>query len=133
MGPLPPCFLSSPLASQSVPRLVSQDAAVAVNDPLEDVLPHVGVDGGEGVVEQVDLGVVVHRPGQAHPLLLAAAQVDPLLADLGLVSPGQDLQVLGEGARPQHLLVEAVLVALPKGYVVSEMGFLEEDFIIDKS
>ena len=60
-----------------------------------------------------------YSPCDTNPLLLAAREVDALLADLRLVSPGQDLQVLGEGARLQCLLVERLLVALPKSDVVS--------------
>ena len=60
-----------------------------------------------------------YSPRDADPLLLAAREVDSLLPDLRLVSPGQDLQVLGEGARLQRLLVERLLVALPERDVVS--------------
>ena len=75
-----------------------------------------------------------YSPCDADPLFLPAREVYPLLPDFGLVSPGQDLQVLGQGARLQHLLVEAVLVALPKGDVVSETGFLLlEYFRVEKS
>ena len=72
-------------------------------------------------------------PGDADPLFLSAREVYPLLPDFCLVSPGQDVQVLCQGARLQHLLVELVLVALPKGDVVSEMDFLLEHYWMDKS
>ena len=45
---------------------------------LKDVFSHVGVDGRQGVVQQVDLGVVIHGAGQTDPLLLTARQVDTL-------------------------------------------------------
>ena len=41
---------------------------------------------------------MVGGPGEAHPLLLAAAEVDAVLPDLGLVAAGEDLQVGVEGA-----------------------------------
>ena len=41
---------------------------------------------------------MVGGPGEAHPLLLAAAQVDAVLPDLGQVAAGEDLQVGVEGA-----------------------------------
>ena len=40
--------------------------------PVEDVLAHVGVDSAEDVVQQHDVGVRVHRPRQADPLLLTS-------------------------------------------------------------
>jgi hypothetical protein len=70
-----------------------------VTDLFKDVLSDVGVDRRQRVVEQVEVGVVVDCPGQADALLLAAGQVDPLLADLRLVPAGQDVQVGLERAR----------------------------------
>ena len=52
----------------------------------------------ERVVQQYDVGLVVGGPGEADPLLLAAAEVDAVLPDLGLVAAGEDLQVGVEGA-----------------------------------
>ena len=106
------------------PRLVAEDAAAVVDDLLEDVLPDVGVDGREGVVEQVDLGVVVHRPRQAHPLLLPAAQVDPLLADLGPVAAGQHLQVGAERARVDGGVVGGAGEVRTEGDVVAHRAVL---------
>ena len=45
--------------SDENPGLLSQHP-LWPDDLCEDVLPHVGVNGGEGVVEQVHVGVVVH-------------------------------------------------------------------------
>lgn len=45
---------------------------------IEDVLADVGVDGGERVVQQNDVTSLVDGAGQAHSLLLTAAEVDPL-------------------------------------------------------
>ena len=44
---------------------------------MEDGVPEGGVDGGEGVVEQVEGAPLVDGPRQADPLLLTAAQVLP--------------------------------------------------------
>ena len=44
-------------------------------------LTHVGVNGRQWVVEEVDVSVAVDGPGQADSLLLPAGQVDSLLAD----------------------------------------------------
>ena len=48
------------------------------DDLLKDVLAHVGVDGGERVVEQVDVGLAVDGARQTDALLLTPAQVDAL-------------------------------------------------------
>lgn len=45
------------------------------------MLPHVGVHCREGIVKEVDVGVAIHGPGQAHALLLAARQVHALGRD----------------------------------------------------
>jgi hypothetical protein len=58
----------------------------------------VGVDGGEGIVEQVDVRVAVDSAGQRDALLLTAGQVDSFVADLGVVAFGQDINIGAEGA-----------------------------------
>ena len=57
------------------------------------MLPHVRVDSGERVVQQVHVGVVVDSPGQTNPLLLTPGQVDPLFPDLSLVPAGKYVKV----------------------------------------
>jgi hypothetical protein len=47
-----------------------------------------GVHAGQRVVEDDDLGVLGDRARECEPLLLAARQRDPALADLRLVSWG---------------------------------------------
>lgn len=42
------------------------------------MLAHVGVHSREGIVKEVDVGVAVHGPGQAHALLLAPGQIHTL-------------------------------------------------------
>ena len=61
----------------SVPYLVLQHSLVA-NDSFKHVFSHVRVDCAERIVEEVDIRVVVDRPGHTHALLLAATQVDTL-------------------------------------------------------
>ena len=48
------------------------------DDLLKDVFPDVRVDGTEGVVQEVDVCLLVDCSRQTHPLLLTSAQVDPL-------------------------------------------------------
>ena len=49
--------------------------AVRSDDVFKDVLAHMCVHSGKWVVQQVDVRVLVHRPGQRHPLLLSATVV----------------------------------------------------------
>mmetsp|Transcript_89225 Transcript_89225/g.252414 ORF Transcript_89225/g.252414 Transcript_89225/m.252414 type:complete len:285 (-) Transcript_89225:1417-2271(-) len=80
---------------------------------LEEVLGHVGIHSGQGVVEQVDPFRAVDRPGNGHACALAPAQVYAALANLCLVACGHRLQVLDDAARAEHLLVVLVLWVLP--------------------
>ena len=51
---------------------------------VKEVLADLGVHRRQRVVKEVNVGVVVDGTGKGHPVLLAAAQVDALLANLGL-------------------------------------------------
>lgn len=46
--------------------------ALRPNNLLEDVFPHVSVDGRQRIIQQIHGAVAVHRPGQTHTLLLTA-------------------------------------------------------------
>jgi hypothetical protein len=59
----------------------------------------VGVDRAQRVVEQVHVRVGVERPRQRHARLLAAAQRDAPLADLGRIAAEERRDVDAEGAR----------------------------------
>ena len=70
-----------------------------------------GVDGRGGVVQDQQPRVGDQRPGQRHPLPLAAGQGQALLADHGVVAlrqPGDELVRLGRPGRRQDLLVGGV-------------------------
>jgi hypothetical protein len=45
---------------------------------------HVSIDGGERVVEQVDVGTSVDGTSEGNPGLLTSRQTDSLLSDLSL-------------------------------------------------
>ena len=45
---------------------------------VKDVLAHVSIDCTKWVIEEVDVSVLIDRPGQRHALLLTARQVDAL-------------------------------------------------------
>ena len=102
---------------------------------VEHVLPHVGVHGGQGVVQQVEGAVAVHGPCHAQPLLLSSAQVDALLPWTGmlqdvlltylrLVASWQHLQVRLERAGLHHPVVERLVVPLAEGDVALQGGVL---------
>lgn len=63
---------------------------LGANHVFKYVFSHMGIHGRQGVVEEVDVGVTVHGPGQAHTLLLAPRQVHTLGRDTaeGWVSRG---------------------------------------------
>lgn len=48
------------------------------DDMIEDVFADVRVDCGEGVVEEDDVATLVDGAGEANPLFLSTAQIDPL-------------------------------------------------------
>ena len=73
-------------------RLAAHDARRS-NHIVEYGLADVSVHGAQRVVEHVDLGVGVERSCQADALLLAARQVDSLLAYLCLIARRHDVQV----------------------------------------
>lgn len=45
---------------------------------LEEVLANMCIHSRERVIQDVDVRIVVHCPGQADPLLLASTQVNAL-------------------------------------------------------
>ena len=51
---------------------------VRSDDFVKDVFADVRVDGGQWVVQQVDVSVCVHGSGQTDPLFLTTTQVDAL-------------------------------------------------------
>ena len=67
--------------------------------PGTQLQPELGVDGGEGLVQQQQLGIGSQGPGESHPLTLAAGQlVGEAAAQTGkadqlqqLLHPGLDL------------------------------------------
>lgn len=52
--------------------------ALWADEVVKDVFGHVGIHGGQRVVQQVDVSVAVQGSGQAHPLSLATGEVDAL-------------------------------------------------------
>ena len=78
---------------------------VALDAVLEDGLADLGVKRAQRVVEQHDVRAAVGGARDGHALLLAPAEVDSALADLGRVACRQDGQVGAQRARIKHGLV----------------------------
>ena len=81
------------------------------NDLVEDALADMRVESGQRIVQHVNVSVGVYRSGEADALLLAAGQVDALLADFGRVACRHQLQVARERTRAYHLFVETLVDA----------------------
>ena len=79
---------------------------------LEDGLADLGVERRERVVKEVDVRAAVGRARDGDALLLAAAEVDAALADLGLIACGQDADVARELAGVDDLRVGRVALGL---------------------
>lgn len=69
-------------------RLLAQVAAHAL---VKQVAAHVRVHGGQRVIKQVHVGIRVQRARERDAVLLAARQVDALLANLAGVAGGKRL------------------------------------------
>ena len=102
-------------------------------DGPADLLVGLHVHGGEGVVENLDGGVLHEHPGDGHPLLLSPGDGDPPLPDGGLVPLGEALDGVVDhrqlGVAPHGLQVlsgGAVGDALPEG-LGEEEGLLQHD------
>ena len=48
------------------------------DDFIEDVLPHVRVHSTQGIIQEVDVGFLVHSTCYTDTLLLATTQIDAL-------------------------------------------------------
>ena len=57
---------------------LSLEHSLRSDDLLKDVFSHVGVHSTQRVIQQVDVRLLVDRPGKTHSLLLTPTQVDTL-------------------------------------------------------
>jgi hypothetical protein len=74
---------------------------------LKDVAADMHVDGRQRVVQDVDVRVGVRRARDGDALLLAAAQIDALLADLRAVAGWQGLRACASFCRARRALARA--------------------------
>ncbi len=82
-------LLSRPMKTQLNPwepmrtHLVLEDT-LWTNHVLEEVFPDVGVDGGERVVKEIDVSVLVDGASERDALLLPPGEVDTLGREKGM-------------------------------------------------
>lgn len=89
------------------------------DDLVKDVLAHVGIQGCQGVIQQVHSGLPVHGPGQAQPLLLASREMHALWPRERDRDPS--LRLLGEagatGATSAPQLEVQLTAPVPWGHI----------------
>lgn len=68
-------------------------AQVPANAVVEQLLSYMGVDGGQGIVQQVDVGLLVDGSGQVDPSPLPAAERDSPFAHDRLVGVREEREV----------------------------------------
>ncbi len=66
------------LGSNQLRTYLSSEHSVWADYFVKDVFPNMRVHGTERVVQEVDIGFLVHCTGQTHSLLLTTAQIDAL-------------------------------------------------------
>ena len=104
------------------------DLVVQPAQPLPQLLPHLGVEGAERLVEQQHLRLDRQRPGQGHALPLAAGE----LRGIAICQPVQPNQVQQFLTRAFDLGCSAAADAQAEGHVlehghVAEQGVVLED------
>ena len=104
---------------------------VSSDEGLLDQCLVLGVGKGGGLVQHHDGRVLQDGPGQGDALLLAAGEVGPLGADLGVHALGQlfqDIPALGGHQRRQHLLPGGVRAGGPD---IFQNGGLEQAAVLE--
>mmetsp|Transcript_84836 Transcript_84836/g.262645 ORF Transcript_84836/g.262645 Transcript_84836/m.262645 type:complete len:710 (-) Transcript_84836:77-2206(-) len=95
-------------------------------EAVEDVAAHLHVERREGVVEEREPGTGVGHAREPDPRPLPAGERDALLADLGLVPPGQDLEVDVQGRGVQGVEVALLFEGAAEEHVVPHRGVHDE-------
>src|SRR6266403_990978 len=105
---------------------------------VEDFVFGVGVDAGEGVVENEDAGTAQKGAGDGGALLLASGESDAAFADCGVVAFGEAFDVLRDvggfgGGFDVVQLRLAVFLRYAKGNVFADGVAEEECFLGNES
>ena len=75
------------------------------NEIVEYLGGDVVVQGGEAIIDDIDVRVRVDSSGETDPLLLTSREIDASLSDFGHVSSLELLDILVQFAQSQALLV----------------------------
>lgn len=79
---------------------------------VEDVATDVGIDGGERIIHEDQLGVEVDGAGHVETLLLTPGNRDTTLPNLRLVALREDFQIGLQRASVDDLVVPGMLLAV---------------------
>jgi hypothetical protein len=55
------------------------ETPIWANDSVKQMLAHMYIHSRQGIIQQVNVAVLVHSSGQTHSLLLTTTQVDTLI------------------------------------------------------
>ena len=103
----------------------------ALKDFLENLLPHIGVQGGNGVVHHDNVGVGIHGSRQTYSSLLASGEIDALFPDFGHVTGWQDIEISLKLARFDGFCVPFRIKFLVKDNVVLDRLVLDPRCLLD--
>jgi len=92
---------------------------------LEDGAPNARVEGSEGVIQQVDVGVGVDSTSQGKTGLLSTGQVGTTLDDLTGNTVRETLEVGGEGSGAYGTLETLGIHGLAEGDILLDGGGLD--------
>lgn len=116
-------------AAEDVQLVRGQDPALVPEEPADgvvhDVAADVGIDGGERVIHEDDIGVEVDGTGDVQALLLAPGHRDAALADLRPVPVWKHLEVGSQGAGVDDPVVPLLVVLLAEQDVVPDRRVLD--------
>lgn len=104
---------------------------IAADALVHETSADVRVHGGEGIVQQIDVGVLVDRPRQVDSGTLAAAEIHPPFAHDGAVAVGKRVDVRSHLADSDHLLVPRLVHRLTEQDVLPHGGHEDPRLLAD--
>ena len=85
----------------------------------KQILPHVRIDGTEGVIQEINVGIAVAGSSQGDAGSLSSRNIHSPLPDLGVESIHQLLEVWFELAHSHHFREALLVQREPKEDIVS--------------
>ena len=102
-----------------------------LKDFLENLLPHIGIQGGNRVVHHDNVGVGIHGSRQTYSSLLASGEIDTLFPDFCHVTGWQDIEISLKLARFDGFCVPFRIKFLVKDNVVLDRFVLDPRCLLD--